>query len=251
MNIREQKETDTTQCDTQHFHFIEGQACICPLTKKWYVYNLYVRFIWTVRQNNNNKIKRNACQHFYKLICILMSEIGIWPPSQSERFLAPRCFLYLAGMGYKGCDNSQMEETRKNCQISLGLGLHARSYLVELQWSWERWGSSPELHNKILSMIIRQLGPCWSHPGAFTVPCSLPQSPKKTIGNTLRREGLKSCSACKGGSDGWAVRESGYKSEGCWFDSPTEPNDVVSLGKALHPTCLWENVPVLTVSRSG
>ena len=28
-------------------------------------------------------------------------------------------------------------------------------------------------------------------------------------------------------------------------------NDVVSLGKALHPTCLGENVPVLTVSRSG
>ena len=26
--------------------------------------------------------------------------------------------------------------------------------------------------------------------------------------------------------------------------------DVVSLGKALHPTCLWENDPVLTVSRS-
>ena len=42
-----------------------------------------------------------------------------------------------------------------------------------------------------------------------------------------------------------------YKSEGCWFDSPTVPNDVVSLGKALHPTCLWENVPVLTVSRTG
>ena len=28
-------------------------------------------------------------------------------------------------------------------------------------------------------------------------------------------------------------------------------NDVVSLGKALHPTCLGENVPVLTVNRSG
>ena len=28
-------------------------------------------------------------------------------------------------------------------------------------------------------------------------------------------------------------------------------NDVVSLGEALHPTCLGGNVPVLTVSRSG
>ena len=32
---------------------------------------------------------------------------------------------------------------------------------------------------------------------------------------------------------------------------PAVQNDVVSLGKALHPTCLGENVPVLTVSRSG
>ena len=29
------------------------------------------------------------------------------------------------------------------------------------------------------------------------------------------------------------------------------PNDVVSLGKSLHPTCLGGNVPVLTVRRSG
>ena len=27
--------------------------------------------------------------------------------------------------------------------------------------------------------------------------------------------------------------------------------DVVSFGQALHPTCLWGNVPVLTVNRSG
>ena len=32
---------------------------------------------------------------------------------------------------------------------------------------------------------------------------------------------------------------------------PAMPNDVVSLGKALHPICLGENVPVLTVSHSG
>ena len=32
---------------------------------------------------------------------------------------------------------------------------------------------------------------------------------------------------------------------------PICKNDVVSLGKALDPTCLWGNVPVLTVSRSG
>ena len=32
---------------------------------------------------------------------------------------------------------------------------------------------------------------------------------------------------------------------------PVLPNDVVSLGKALHPTFLRDNVPVLTVSCSG
>ena len=32
---------------------------------------------------------------------------------------------------------------------------------------------------------------------------------------------------------------------------PAVQNDVVSLGKALHPTCSGGNVPVFTVSRSG
>ena len=32
---------------------------------------------------------------------------------------------------------------------------------------------------------------------------------------------------------------------------PAAQNDIVSLGKALHPTSLKENVPVLPVSRSG
>ncbi len=78
--------------------------------------------------------------------------------------------LHKAGMGYKtiakqlgekvttvGAIYSQMEETQNN-SISLRLGLHARSHLVEFQWSWERWGISPELHGRILSMISRQLG---------------------------------------------------------------------------------------------
>ena len=32
---------------------------------------------------------------------------------------------------------------------------------------------------------------------------------------------------------------------------PGRAQDIVSLGKARHPTCLGEKVPVLTVSRSG
>ena len=32
---------------------------------------------------------------------------------------------------------------------------------------------------------------------------------------------------------------------------PGHTNHVVSLGKSIHPACLGENVPVLTVSHSG
>ncbi len=52
---------------------------VCPLTKKWSVYNFNGRFILTVRDNNNKKIQKNAFQKSYKLVCILMSEISIWP----------------------------------------------------------------------------------------------------------------------------------------------------------------------------
>ncbi len=53
----------------------------CPLTKKWSVYNFNGRFIWTVRDRitTTTKIQKNAFQKSYKLICILMSEISIWP----------------------------------------------------------------------------------------------------------------------------------------------------------------------------
>ncbi len=43
--------------------------------------------------------------------------------------------------------------------ISLGLGLHARSRLVEYQWSWERWGISLELHGRTWPMTWREMGP--------------------------------------------------------------------------------------------
>ncbi len=37
--------------------------------------------------------------------------------------------------------------------------LHARSRLVEYQWSWERWGISLELHGRTWSITWRELGP--------------------------------------------------------------------------------------------
>ncbi len=53
---------------------------ICPLTNKWSVYNFNDRFIWTVRDRiTTKKIQKNAFQKSYKLICILMSQISIWP----------------------------------------------------------------------------------------------------------------------------------------------------------------------------
>ncbi len=48
---------------------------VCPLTKKWSVYNFNGRFIWTVR----DRIQKTAFQKSYILICILMSQISIWP----------------------------------------------------------------------------------------------------------------------------------------------------------------------------
>ncbi len=48
---------------------------VCPLTKKWSVYNFNGRLIWTVR----DRIQKNTFQKSYKLICILMSQISIWP----------------------------------------------------------------------------------------------------------------------------------------------------------------------------
>ncbi len=79
--------------------------------------------------------------------------------------------LHKAGMGYKTIAKQLGEKVttvgaiihkwkkQNQLSISLGLGLNARSHLVEFQWSWERWGISPELHGRILSMISRQLGP--------------------------------------------------------------------------------------------
>ena len=52
-------------------------------------------------------------------------------------------------------------------------------------------------------------------------------------------------------SDGWAVRGIGLWIRRLPVRFLAVQNDVVSLGKALHPTCLGGDVPVLTVSRSG
>ncbi len=66
---------------------------VCPLTKKWSVYNFNCRFTWTVRDRiTTTKIQKNAFKKSHKLICILMSEISIDPLNQQD-FRLP-CVFY-------------------------------------------------------------------------------------------------------------------------------------------------------------
>ncbi len=166
---------------------------VFPLTKKRPVYNFNGRFIWTVRDRITTKNPEKCIKKRYNLNCIVMSEIIIWSPINQQDFWLPGFIytgkelrlgalslrgskdvrdkivdLHKAGMGYKTIAKQLGEKVTtvgeiickwKKLSISLGLGLHAWSYLVEFQWSWERWGISPELHGRILSMISRQLGP--------------------------------------------------------------------------------------------
>ncbi len=41
---------------------------------------------------NKKKIKKNAFQKSYKFICILMSEISIWSPTNQQDFWLPGVF---------------------------------------------------------------------------------------------------------------------------------------------------------------
>ena len=62
---------------------------------------------------------------------------------------------------------------------------------------------------------------------------------------------LSLCSPCLGGQMAERLGNPAINQKVAGLIPVCEKNDVVSLGKALHPTCLWENVPVLTVSPSG
>ncbi len=59
---------------------IWSPADFVRLNKKLSVYYFNGRFIWTVKDRITTKqIQKNAFQKSYKLICILRSEISIWP----------------------------------------------------------------------------------------------------------------------------------------------------------------------------
>ncbi len=84
---------------------------VCPLTKKWSVYNFNGRVIWTVRdRTTTTKIQTNAFQKSYKLICILMSEISIWPLRKT----------WFGTLWQNPCWQSQ----RSDVSFSWPLGLH-------------------------------------------------------------------------------------------------------------------------------
>ncbi len=115
---------------------------VCPLTKKWSVYNFNGRFIWTVRDRiATKKIQKNAFQKRYKLICILMSQISIWSPINQQDFCLPGVSMIIRMV------RNQPRTTREDLVNDL----------------------------KAAGTIVT----------------------KKTIGNTLRHEGLKSCSLHK------------------------------------------------------
>ncbi len=53
---------------------------VCPLTKKWSVYNINGRFILTLKDRiTTKKSRKTHLKKSYKLICILMSQTSIWP----------------------------------------------------------------------------------------------------------------------------------------------------------------------------
>ncbi len=47
---------------------------------------------WETEYQRTNKIQKNVIQKSYKLICILMSQIGIWSPINQQDFWLPDVF---------------------------------------------------------------------------------------------------------------------------------------------------------------
>ena len=113
----------------------------------------------------------------------------------------------------------------------------------------------PPMFLHLLLNLFLHLCSCTSAPPPVPPPLSVselrPATPPLTAGASVGTPTQPRQTKTEVGQMAERLGNWAFKSESCWFDSPTVPNYVVSLGKALHPTCLWENVPVLTVSRSG
>ncbi len=100
--------------------------------------------------------------------------------------------LHKAGMGYKtiakqlgqkGTTVGAINHILKNHKITVNLPwselrLHAKPHLVELQWSWEWWGISPELPTWSRDSLYVFYIKCGSIKRTFT---DILQAPKLTI----------------------------------------------------------------------
>ncbi len=175
------------------------------------------------RQNNNKKIQINAFQKSYTLICILISQISIWSLINQQDFWLPGVYrsnqsirfqtlhhgqdqelsndvrdkivdLHKAGIGYKTITKQLGEKVTTVGAINCKWKKH--KITVNLPRTGAPWKISP----RGVSVIMRtvKIQPSTTREDLvndFKAAGTI--FTKKTFGNTLRREGLKPCSARK------------------------------------------------------
>ncbi len=94
---------------------------VCPLTKKLSIYNLNGRFILTARDRITTKNPEKRISKSYKLICILMSEISIWP----------LCKTWLSTWWQNPCWQSQRSDV--SCSWPTGLHTSQEGFCLGMQ----------------------------------------------------------------------------------------------------------------------
>jgi hypothetical protein len=132
---------------------------VCPLTKKWSVYNFNGRFIWTEGDRiTTTKIQKNPCQKCYTLNCILMREISYWPPLNQKD-------LWLPGVFYTG---NKLRLGAQECFVWRGFAIWLDSW-----WWHDQSNESYCTYNMIWPYFLRGQWP-WAFLGcALAIPLDL------------------------------------------------------------------------------